>query len=143
MSEETSQASGGPLRIWLRRGEQVVIATMVCAGLVSLSGYWWARAVNHDRLIEFDHAPPRTAQFYVDINNAEWPEIVQLPNIGETTARRIVAEREKGGPYSSLEDVARRVHGVGPRLLEDMLPYVRPISGEEVAIRGDEDEADL
>ena len=143
VADEIIEPGDGPLRVWLRRGEQIVIAAMVFAGLVSLGGYWWLRAVNQNRLIEFDHAPPRTALFQVDINSAEWPEIVQLPGVGETTARRIVAEREQGGPYLSLEDIALRVHGVGPRLLEDMLPYVKPIDGDEVAIRSDADDTEL
>ena len=82
----------------LRRGEQVLIACAVGSALVLLALYWIVRTANQDRLIDIDDAPRRHAVFKVDINKAEWPELIQLPEVGEATARRIVAERNRGGP---------------------------------------------
>lgn len=71
-------------------------------------------------------APAPTPGDYVyriDINQAEWPAWTQLPGIGETLARRIVAERESHGPFVSIEDL-RRVKGVGAKTLDKMRPHL-------------------
>ncbi len=57
---------------------------------------------------------------------ADWPEFAQLPDIGETLARRIVESRVEQGPYAD-HDQLLRVRGIGPRTLERMRPYLRPM----------------
>ncbi len=111
----------------LRRSEQAVIAVLVAAGIAAISVHWCCRVLQRDDWIEIDRAAPLEAEFRVDINTAEWPELVQLPQIGEATARAIVAEREANGPFESLDDVDRRVRGIGPKLIEEIKPYVQPI----------------
>ncbi len=49
----------------------------------------------------------------VDPNRAGWRDLADLPGIGETRARAIVAERERNGPYVKPEDLTR-VRGIGP-----------------------------
>jgi competence protein ComEA len=111
----------------LRRIEQLALATFLLCGLASLSGYWIWRGVVRGRLIEIEQATPRTAQFQVDINSAQWPELAQLPGIGETMARRIVDERKVRGQYADHQDLERRIKGVGPRTLERIRPYLAPM----------------
>ena len=53
-----------------------------------------------------------------------WPELTQLPGIGETLARRIVESRRQAGPFADHEDI-RRVRGIGPRTLERISPYLQ------------------
>jgi competence protein ComEA len=111
----------------LRRAEQPFIVIVVGIAVVFILVYWAMRYVNRDRLIEIDRAAPLNAEFKVDINTASWPEIVVLPDVGEATARAIVAARERHGPYTDLQALARRVHGVGPRTLEQIAPYILPV----------------
>ncbi len=68
----------------------------------------------------------RTAQFQVDVNSAGWPELSQLPGIGEALARRIVESREQQGPFADHQEL-RRVRGIGPRTLERISPFLRPM----------------
>src|SRR5690606_1678075 len=49
----------------------------------------------------------------IDLNEATLEELQALPGIGPGLARRIVEERERRGPFTSLEDLAR-VRGIGP-----------------------------
>jgi competence protein ComEA len=49
----------------------------------------------------------------IDLNAAGAGELQQLPGIGPVGARRIVEEREAGGPYRSIGDLVR-VAGFGP-----------------------------
>ncbi|NIP85249.1 MAG: hypothetical protein GTO03_06710 [Planctomycetales bacterium] len=110
-----------------RRAEQPLIALLVAGGVIAIAAQVTFRYLTRDRLIEIDQAPPLAADFKVDLNRAAWPELVVLPQVGETTAREIVAERRRGGPFRDLPDLARRVHGIGPRLIEEIRPYVLPI----------------
>jgi competence protein ComEA len=77
-------------------------------------------------LIEIDRAPRETVQFQLDVNEADWPEFTVLPGIGETLARRIVESREREGRFADVEDL-RRVRGIGPKTLEEIRPYLRPL----------------
>ena len=97
--------------------------------LLCMAAYWAVRWARHDRMIDVDRAPPRTAVFEVDLNRATWPELIQLPGIGEVTARAIIDERNTHGPYADLDDLRKRVRGVGPRLIEQIGPYVNTSSG--------------
>ena len=59
----------------------------------------------------------------IDLNAADAAKLQQLPGIGAVDARRIVEEREAGGPYRTVDDLVRvagfgpsRVRGLGGRL---------------------------
>ena len=47
--------------------------------LVAMGVYWIANGGHRGELIEIDRAGPLTAQFQVDINKADWPELAELP----------------------------------------------------------------
>lgn len=113
------------------RDQRVAAAACLCA-LVLLAVWFGSRGGWRGRLIELDRAPKQTARFTVDVNAAEWPELAQLPGIGETLARRIVESRAAEGPFGDVEDL-RRVRGIGPRTLDEMRPYLRPLTPSAVA----------
>lgn len=61
---------------------------------------------------------PKTAPAEpLDLNQATADELTRLPGIGPVLAARIVAARETGGPFASVDDL-RRVGGVGAAKLE-------------------------
>jgi competence protein ComEA len=115
----------GP-RWLLRRADQAVVAGLVLFALLAMAGWWIVQGGWQGRLIELDRLPPQTARFEVDINSAEWPELSQLPGIGEALARRIVQSREQEGPFVDQQEL-RRVRGIGPRTLERIKPFLRPL----------------
>ncbi len=117
-----------PNEPWIRRCDQRTVAALVAVVLVAMAVSWWAHGGPQRDLIEIDAAPERVASFRVDINRADWPELVQLPDVGETLARRIVAHREKVGPYRAPRDLLE-VPGIGPKTLERMRPHLLPIDG--------------
>lgn len=53
----------------------------------------------------------------VNINVAGVEELDELPGVGEATARAIVEDREKNGPFSAPEDLMR-VSGIGEKKFE-------------------------
>jgi competence protein ComEA len=125
-NRNSSSRRGQPL--WLRRADQAAVAGLVLAALVAMVGYWFAQGGPQGRLIEIDRAEPLQARFAVDINQADWPELTQVPGIGETLARRIVAMRAQRGPFADHEDLLR-VKGIGRKTLDRMRPYLLPMAG--------------
>jgi competence protein ComEA len=65
-------------------------------------------------------APPR---FPIDLNRASAAELEQLPGIGPVLAARIVELRRLRGRFQSVEELLD-VHGIGPKRLEQIRPYV-------------------
>ena len=53
----------------------------------------------------------------VRVNTADVQELMRLPGVGEKTAAAIVSERQKNGPFSSVDDL-ERVSGIGPAKIE-------------------------
>ena len=120
----------------LRRADQAAVAGLVLLGLASIGAWWVAHGGCRGRLVEIDRAEPRTAKFEVDLNQADWPELIQLPGIGETLARRIVESRDREGRFLDHDDL-QRVRGIGPKTLERVRPYLRPMPDHEsIAIEG-------
>ncbi|NTV04693.1 helix-hairpin-helix domain-containing protein, partial [bacterium] len=62
-------------------------------------------------------APP----FHVNRTTAD--TLTYLPGVGAVLAGRIVAERERGGPFRGAADL-RRVKGIGPKLTERLGPLL-------------------
>jgi competence ComEA-like helix-hairpin-helix protein len=60
----------------------------------------------------------------VDLNAAGLAELRTLPGVGPVAAGRIVAEREAGGPFASVEDLVR-VPGFGPAKVRSLADLVR------------------
>jgi competence protein ComEA len=115
-----------PPRILLRRADQVGIAVVALFAIVAIGGYWFDQALLRRRAIDIEKAAPLDPGFRVDINSAEWPELAQLPEIGESLARQIVAWRTAHGPFKDVSDL-RRVKGIGPKKFEAIRTFLRPI----------------
>lgn len=73
----------------------------------------------------------------LNLNTASVKELVPLPGIGPTLAARIVGERLARGAYSSLDDLDRRVEGVGPTVVAKIRYRVRfgsPLEATHTAV---------
>ena len=113
----TVPASTPPRPPLLDGGQQRTAAVLALSALVLLASAWWRQGGIRGGLIDIDRAPPLTAQFLLDVNNAQWAELLQLPGIGPGLAPR------------SLGDL-QRVEGIGPRTLERIRPCLLPLPGE-------------
>ena len=60
----------------------------------------------------------------VDPNTAPAEVLLCLPRLGPALVGRIVAEREKA-PFQSVEDLDRRVRGIGPATILALRPHLR------------------
>lgn len=122
-----------PAPTWLRRADQAVVAALVAVSLLIIAGVWIAEGGHRNALIDIDRAPSTSIEFQVDLNRAEWPELAQLPDVGETLARRIVESRSSNGPFVDLEDLLR-VNGIGPKTLDKVRPYLLPMPPDEALV---------
>jgi competence protein ComEA len=114
---------------WLRPRDQASVAVLLASALALLAAAWWRHGGATGGMVDVDRAEPLVARFQVDVNQADWPELIQLPGVGRVLAERWLAERERGGEFRSHEDLAR-IRGVGPRTLERIRPYLLPIPGD-------------
>ncbi len=60
----------------------------------------------------------------LDLNAATEEELDALPGIGPSKAKAIIAYREAGNTFRSADDLLA-VKGIGPKLLEQIRPFVR------------------
>ncbi|EYS88501.1 hypothetical protein CF68_34940 [Cupriavidus sp. SK-4] len=51
----------------------------------------------------------------VDVNTADEAALSSVKGVGAATARNIIDERNKRGPYKDAADLAERVSGIGPK----------------------------
>lgn len=128
MSQSDSSTENSLPSPWLlRRQDQQLLAAMIVFAACLTGVWWWLRGSSQLHLASWDCLPHRNYQFLVNVNTANWPELMELPEIGETLARRIVAHRQAEGPFHSPEDLTA-VHGIGAKTLEHIHPCLDPQS---------------
>jgi competence ComEA-like helix-hairpin-helix protein len=116
----TDPASDGPAHPSLLERREAAWAVagaaiaLLLIGLISIARL--ALSPTADTFAE----PP---QFLTDINSAPAAELALLPGIGPQLAARIVAQRQSQGPFTSADDLLR-VHGIGPKTLQQLRPLV-------------------
>jgi competence protein ComEA len=110
----------------LRSADQTVLAVLILLALVAMGGWCISHSGLGNRLVDADQAQQYTANFQVDINTADLPELIQLPGIGDTLAQRIIETRQSSGPFTEPDDL-RTVRGIGPKIMERIRPYLLPL----------------
>lgn len=118
----------------LRRAEQLTIAIIVTASLGLIVAHWISLDGHRGGLIDVERMSPADISFQLDINRAKWAELSLLPGIGETLARRIVESRNSHGPFLDFDDL-ERVHGIGPKTVARIRPYILPIAPADSVAR--------
>ena len=59
----------------------------------------------------------------LDLNTAVFDDLVAIPGIGPSYARRILDERDRRGGFRSFNDLLK-VQGIGRKTLNRLRPYV-------------------
>jgi len=133
-ASESDRATGSDhllsrLRIFLWFKDQPAIAVLLLACLVGMSAFFVHRSYIHNGLIDIDRSGSLNADYQVDINSAQFGEIVVLPGVGEKLAQTIVEYRQRRGPFSSVESLTQ-VPGIGEKKLEVLIPFLVPIESD-------------
>ncbi|ADG68789.1 Helix-hairpin-helix DNA-binding class 1 [Planctopirus limnophila DSM 3776] len=116
-SETTARYCG------MTHGDALVVfgLALLLLGLAGGRFVWhgvWGNPLVHVETLQGEPIPLK-----IDINSANWIEFLQLDGIGETLARRIVADRDERGPFQSVDDLVR-VRGLGEKMIERFRPYL-------------------
>ena len=125
-SRDRQQSVAHRFKLVIRDEHQLAIAIIVVCCLIGMGGYFWYRSVITQGTIDIDRAHQSPAEFKLDINAADWPEIVVLPGVGEKLAKAIVERRRVVGPFDTLDEI-QQVPGIGEKKLEKIKPYLLPI----------------
>lgn len=59
----------------------------------------------------------------IDLNTADTATLESVPGIGKSLSQRIVAFRDKNGPFQSVDDLLK-VQGVGEKSIQKLRPYL-------------------
>ena len=59
----------------------------------------------------------------IDLNSADSAALESIPGIGKSLSQRILAFREKNGPFQSVDDLLK-VQGVGEKSIQKLRPYL-------------------
>jgi competence ComEA-like helix-hairpin-helix protein len=114
-----------------RRDVQAIFGLIATAilifGLFPLVTGFLSLPTEHSQEIELTASPV----FRVDINSATASELSLLPQVGSVLAERIVAERIAGGPFRTVDDLAR-TQGVGADRINRLRPMIvaKPIASQ-------------
>ena len=65
----------------------------------------------------------------VDINTADGAAFESVPGIGKSLSQRILAFREKNGPFESVDDLLK-VQGIGEKSIQKLRPYLMVAKGK-------------
>lgn len=118
-----ASANSEPAALGLRRSDQLFVGVCVVAGILLLVAYTFRLNGWGQPPIEIDRLPARRYDYQLNVNRASWFEWTLLEGIGEKLARRIVADREQNGSFTTIEDV-QRVPGIGPKTWEQIRPWL-------------------
>ena len=113
----------------IRKSEKVFICLFFLAFLAAIGLTIHLRIVQ-DRpgLVSLSNYPnsgnlPYIENGLVNINIASSQQLQLVPGIGEGLSKRIVADRNSNGPFSSVEDVMR-VKGIGQKTYDKIKSFI-------------------
>lgn len=107
----------------LTEGDRKFLMVVGSILLLLMGAYLWKYSSGGRETIEIKRLGSQEYVYQLDINEANWVEWMQLDGVGDVLARRIVADREENGPFTSIDDLDR-VKGIGPATLERLRPHL-------------------
>lgn len=106
------------------RGDRVFVLGAGGLILALVLVHWVRLTWRGAPVVDIERLEPAANRFQLDVNRATWVEWMQLEGVGETLSRRIVNDRERNGPFRSVDDI-QRVRGIGPKTLEKLRPWLQ------------------
>jgi competence protein ComEA len=109
----------------LNRREMLAISLFFTFVLIGEIGLWYYKVLNPPKY-EILKKPNneiilKDSIKKLSLNNSSYEELLEVPGIGPTLAKRIIENR----PYSSVEDLMK-VKGIGKKKFEKLKDYFQP-----------------
>jgi competence protein ComEA len=125
--DDPAQPLPAPLPIenfWGLSARDCLLLLVLAAACLGLSIWHWGQMSGWGmEPVEVDRAAERVYDYRIDLNQATWVELLQLPGIGESLARRILDYREQHGPFESVDELDH-IKGIGPKTIEKLRPWL-------------------
>ena len=102
------------------------MAAILIICVIAMGFYFWHRNIVENGLIDIDRAVPVELKYVININDAPWPAIANLPGIGPTLAQQIVEYRDEIGPFNNIDDI-KNIRGIGEAKLNGIREFIAPI----------------
>jgi competence protein ComEA len=110
--------------LWgLSARDQLVLMVLTLVCLVFSIWHWGQLSGWGIEPVEIDRQPERVYDYRIDLNQATWMELIQLPGVGQALAERIIQYRDDHGPFQSVEELDD-VSGIGPKTIEKLRPWL-------------------
>ncbi len=105
-------------------GRQEQVALMIVWGLIVAGcGWWFFSSRGTGKLVDMDRMPKHPTSWRVDLNTASSAHLNAIPGFGKKTTDAIIRDREKNGPFQTVEDLSR-VQGIGLPMVEKVRPFL-------------------
>ena len=112
---------------WFTKQEKKIII-FILAALILGEGIWLHKKylANNQHLEQEETFGPKVPirNYKVDINKASAKELITLPQIGPSTAQKIIKYRETHGGFLFIEDL-KNVKGIGEKKFQKLKEYVK------------------
>ena len=107
----------------LRKDDQKVLVLLLACSLFYFVGLtvWSPRQTEPEDVSASSVVTPK---FQVNLNTAEEAELLLLPGVGETLAKRIIEYRNENGLFKRNEDIIL-IKGIGPKKAAEILPMLK------------------
>lgn len=115
--------------LWVTPRERTTLIVLGAVALIGLGVMWWQQQRAPIGSAQGPGPPYATWDALIqqarqiNINQATAEELERLPEIGPTTAQRIIEYRQQQGFFHAPEDVLN-VPGIGPKTLDAIREYV-------------------
>lgn len=117
-------------KLFFERTHQPAFAILIVAALVSMGLYCAWKRFQLGPLVDRDELIRQRSMYQVDLNRADWPELVLLPGVGEKLAKAIVAQREQQGGFRSNAEIMQ-IRGIAEGKFAVLEPYLLPIGDSD------------
>ncbi len=108
----------GPLKVFEFSKKELLATLFLITTLLIGTGikyasdqHWW---LPETEVVDID---PESIKLKIDLNRAEWYELIILPGIGETKARTIVEYRKEIGSFNNIEQLCE-INGIGEKIVK-------------------------
>jgi len=103
----------GPLKMFEFSRKEMIATYFLLTSLIigigvkyTIDQHWW---LPRTEVVDTD---PESIKLKINLNNAEWYELIILPGIGENRAKAIVEYRKDRGPFQTIDQLCE-VEGIG------------------------------
>ncbi len=90
----------------------LITALLIGIGIkYTIDNHWW---LPETKVVDTN---PESIKLKIDLNRAEWYELIILPGIGEKKAKAIVEYRKSKGTFRTIEQLSE-VNGIGMKTVK-------------------------